>query len=80
MIQSDLEYLKRDLSESRVDMKDIRDRMARLEVRVDHLPTKGFIVTAVITSLTIIGALIAVAPRLQTLAGTAPHAFNQTSH
>jgi hypothetical protein len=71
-IQSDGEYLKRDLGEVRGDMRDIRDRMARLEVRVDHLPTKGFIVGAVIASLTIIGALLAIAPKLQSAAGMAP--------
>src|SRR5579862_5215848 len=72
-IQSDGEYLKRDLTETRADMRDVRDRMTRLEVRVDHLPSKGFIVAAVITSLTIAGALVALAPMIQTLAGTAPH-------
>jgi hypothetical protein len=71
-LQSDGEYLKRDLSETRADMRDIRDRMTRLEVRVDHLPTKGFIVAAVIASLTIIGGLVTIAPKLQSLAGTAP--------
>jgi hypothetical protein len=78
-IQADGEYLKRDLAECRTDMRDIRDRMTRLEVRVDHLPTKGFIVAAVIASLTIIGALITVAPRLQSLVGTAP-VSGQTAH
>lgn len=75
-LQSDGEYLKRDLSETRADMRDIRDRMTRLEVRVDHLPTKGFIVTAVIASLTIVGALVAIAPKLQSLVGTAPTAIS----
>lgn len=71
-IQSDGEYLKRDLGEVRTDMRDIRDRMTRLEVRVDHLPTKGFIVTAVILALTIAAGLLTIAPKLQSWAGTTP--------
>jgi hypothetical protein len=71
-LQSDAEYTKRDLGEFRADMRDVRDRMARLEVRVDHLPSKGFIVGAVVIALTIISGLLAIAPKLQGFAGTAP--------
>jgi hypothetical protein len=70
-LQSDGDHLKRDLTETRTDMKDIRDRMVRLEVRVDHLPSKGFIVGVLVIALTIIGGLLTVAPKLQGLAGTA---------
>jgi hypothetical protein len=52
-------------------MKEIRDRMTKLEVRVDHLPSKDFIVGAVLVSLTIAGALLTIAPKLQGWAGTA---------
>jgi hypothetical protein len=38
------------------------------------------IVAVVIASLTIMGALVTIAPRLQTLAGTAPTATNQPGH
>jgi hypothetical protein len=71
-VQSDVEYLQRDLAETRTDMRDIRDRMTRLEVRVDHLPSKEFIVVVVTVALTIIGGLLTVAPKLQNWAGTAP--------
>jgi hypothetical protein len=69
-LQNDGDYTKRDLGEMRTDMRDLRDRMSRLEVRVDHLPTKGFIVTAVIISLTVAGGLLTIAPKLQSFAGT----------
>ena len=69
-LQTDAEYLKRDLTEARTDMREIRDRMTRLEVRVDHLPTKGFIVAAVVAALTIVGGLVTIAPKLQRWAGT----------
>ena len=58
-----------DLGEMRADMKDIRDRMARLEVRVDHLPSKDFIVTGIVISLTILGGLVTLAPKIQAVLG-----------
>jgi hypothetical protein len=63
-LQSDGEYLKRDMGELRTDMRDVRDRLARLEERVLHLPGKGFIVVVVTTSLVILGGLVTVAPKL----------------
>ncbi|WP_024520879.1 DUF2730 family protein [Bradyrhizobium sp. Tv2a-2] len=78
-IQSDGEYIKRDLSELRSDMRDLRDRMAKLEVRVDHLPTKSHIVTVTAIALTLIGGLLTIAPKLQSLAGTSVQAA-QVNH
>jgi hypothetical protein len=74
-LQSDGEYTKRDLAAVREDVKDARDRIARLEVKVDHLPSKGFIVSALIAVLTIVGLLLAISPQLQRLAGTAGNSF-----
>lgn len=70
-IQSDGEYLKRDLSETRSDIKDLRDRMARLEVRVDHLPTKGFIITIVTVSMTVLVGIVTLIPKIQALLAAA---------
>jgi hypothetical protein len=75
-LQSDGEYTRRDLNELRTDMRDLRDRIAKLEVRVDHLPSKEFIVTVTVIALGIIGALVTLAPKLQGLAGTAPATFS----
>lgn len=79
-LQSDREHDRSDLNELRSDMREMRDRMARLEVRVDHLPSKGFIVGVVVTALVIGGGLLTVAPKLQTWAGaaSAPAAESQT--
>jgi hypothetical protein len=71
-IQADGEYLKRDLGEVRGDMRDIRDRMATLEERVRHLPSKEFIVAVITTSLLIGGGLLTVAPKIWNWAGTSP--------
>jgi hypothetical protein len=73
-LQSDGDHLKRDVGSVQTDMRDIRDRMARLEVRVDHLPTKGFIVTALVIALTIITGIATVWPLIPRWVGTAPMA------
>jgi hypothetical protein len=68
-LQSDGEYLKRDLGETRQDMKDMRDRMARLEVRVDHLPSKGFIITVVALGVSVLVGVATLAPKIQAAFG-----------
>jgi hypothetical protein len=69
-IQVDGDYTKKFLGELQSDMRDMRDRMARLEVRVEHLPSKGFIVVVVTTSLLIATGIATVAPKLWAWAGT----------
>lgn len=75
-LQSDGEHIKRDVNELRPDMKDLRDRMKGLEVRVEHLPSKDFIVKVVLTTIGIATAILtlltAIAPLIQRLVGTAP--------
>lgn len=61
-----------DRLESRVDklisdVSDIRADLATLTERVAHLPGKGFIITAIGTSVTILGAIVLLADRLKTL-------------
>ncbi|MFG1331136.1 hypothetical protein V5F41_07760 [Xanthobacter autotrophicus] len=68
-LEADVEYIKRDVSQLAGDMRDVRERMTRLETRVDHLPSKGFIVTWTSISLVLLGALFTFAPKLQVLLG-----------
>ena len=63
-IQSDGEHVKSTLIELRSDMREMRDRMARVEVELKHLPSKGFIVAIVTTFLLIAGGLLTIAPKL----------------
>jgi len=63
-LQSEGEHTKTHLGEVRIDIRDLRDRMARLEERVSHLPSKGFIVVVVTTALVISGGFLTVMPRL----------------
>jgi hypothetical protein len=68
-LRSEGEHTQRDLGELRNDMRDLRDRMARLESRVDHLPRKGFIVGSLVLSLIIVGGVVIIAPKLQSWVG-----------
>jgi hypothetical protein len=52
---------------------DMRDRLARLETRVDHLPGKGFIATVAIGIIALIAALVTLQQHIQTFLGIAQH-------
>jgi len=69
-LQSDGDYTRRDLGETRADIRDLRERMAKVEVKVDNLPSKGFIVVVVTTFLLIAGGSMTIAPKLWSWAGT----------
>jgi hypothetical protein len=50
-------------------MASLTVRVATLEERVDHLPTKGFAVTALGTALTMVSGLILFSEQLKALIG-----------
>jgi hypothetical protein len=52
-IQVDGDYTKKFLGELQTDMRDMRDRMRALEVKVDHLPSKSHIAIVVTSALVI---------------------------
>jgi hypothetical protein len=79
-IQSGVDHTNKLLGEVRADVKELRDRMAKLEVRVDHLPSKGFIVSALVIVLTILGTLITLAPKLQGLLTTPTASVSSPAH
>lgn len=71
-VEASVAHLERDMAEARADLRGLRDtvtdirvRLGRLEEKVAHLPGKGFIVTCTTITLGIVGALVAVAPKLQ---------------
>lgn len=78
-LQTDGEYVKRDIGELRSDMRDVRDRLSRLEERVGHLPSKGFIVAVVTTALVILGGIITIAPKLQSWVSISSNPQSQQS-
>lgn len=61
--------LQTSLTEVKSDTRDIRDRVIRLESDVRHLPSKGFIVTALLLSLGILGGVVTFANQIQMALG-----------
>ena len=64
-LEAHAEHAQTDLSALKVDMREVRDRLARLEEKVSHLPGKGFIVGSTAATLTLIGLLIAYQSQIQ---------------
>ena len=63
------ETIRADVGAMKLDMRDIRDRTAKLEVKVDHLPSKGYVVVALMALLAGIAALIAYQEQIQLFLG-----------
>lgn len=64
--------IRTDVGAIKPDMRDVRDRMAKLEVKVDHLPSKNYINNVVVAAIVLIGAFITFQGQIQTLFGTTP--------
>jgi hypothetical protein len=64
-----MEVVRTDVSSLKTDIRDVRERMVRIEEKVSHLPTKGWAVTTVVTLLGIITAAVTLAPKLQEFFG-----------
>ncbi len=64
-LEASVERIVADVAMMRSDVSNARERLAALEVKVDHLPSKGFIVTVVAASLAIVAGLIGYAEQLQ---------------
>jgi hypothetical protein len=56
--EANLVHLDRGVSETPADVKDVRDRLARLEANVARLPGRGFILFAVMIAVAVVAILI----------------------
>ena len=52
-------YIERDLEQGRQDMRDVLDRLARLETKVSDLPSKIWIGSAVAGAMAVLSGLVA---------------------
>lgn len=66
-LEVNVEHMVANVSATSDSLADARERLARLEVKVDHLPSKGFIVTALLVLLTVITALVGYADTVKKL-------------
>jgi hypothetical protein len=68
-VETRLGELRTDVRELRSDVSAIKVDLAAVKVRVDHLPTKSFIVTALLGSLAAFSAITVFAAQVRSLFG-----------
>lgn len=71
-IEAYTDTIREDISSIKPDLKDVRERFARLEANVGHLPSKGYINTVVVGTIVLIGAFITFQGQIQSLLGVLP--------
>ena len=67
-VEKRLDSLDRRAGALEVGVSDLRERAGRIETKVDHLPGKGFVVTVVLTALTMLSLLVAIITNLGRIA------------
>ena len=72
-LEASASHVERDVGELRTDMRDVRDRLARLEEMLSHLPGKGYLWLVGLTIVGLIFAALAVLPKVQASIGIAPY-------
>lgn len=75
-LETHVDYLKRDVSDIKNSSEAIRNdvtaariQLGELVERVSHLPSKGFIIKAVMVALSVMAALITFQQQIQKLSG-----------
>lgn len=68
-VKDDISTLKGDVRTIQGDITALKVDVATIKVRIDHLPTKGWAVTALLTTIGILTAVIALAPKIQKFVG-----------
>jgi hypothetical protein len=75
-LETHVEYIKRDIAELKASIEAVRKDVNGLKVdvatlieRVSHLPSKGFIVTSIISALAVIAGLITFQQQIQHVIG-----------
>jgi hypothetical protein len=73
-LEAAVEHIQKDIAEIKTDVREFRTSIGSLNVstgtlteRVAHLPSKGFIVLALLATLAIVAALITFQGNIQTL-------------
>lgn len=79
-LEANVEHMLSDVSSMTGNLANARERLAGLEVKVDHLPGKGFIVTTLLGALAVIAALIGYGDAIKkVLPGAAQPATNASA-
>lgn len=70
-MEARVKRLEDDYKEVRADLKTLVVDVAVLKERVSHLPTKGWAVAAIVTTLGLVTTVVTLAPKLQAAFGIA---------
>lgn len=68
-IEAFMDVIRTEVAALRSDGRDLRDRLIRLEERVAHLPSKGFIFSTAVAIVTGLTAIIVLQEKLRHLLG-----------
>jgi hypothetical protein len=68
-LRTDIRELRSDIGAIKVDLTAVKVDLTAVKVRVDHLPTKSFIVTALLGSLGAFSAITVFAGQIRALLG-----------
>ena len=75
-LEADVDYIKRDVVDIKADVRLMRNDMAglkvdvaRLDERIKVLPSKGFIVSAAVTIIGLLTAIIVLAEKIRVVVG-----------
>ncbi|MGD9885735.1 MAG: hypothetical protein AB7U95_37110 [Reyranella sp.] len=71
-IREDIGLLRAATTNAAEDISTIKVDVATLKERILHLPTKSWAVGIAVTTVTVVGGLISIAPKLQALWSVAP--------
>jgi hypothetical protein len=71
-LEASVSHLERDVGELRVDMKDVRDRLTKIEATVAGLPTKGFVFSVYGIISALLASIILFQHQIQALLGVLP--------
>ena len=67
--EANVVHLDRGVSETPGDVKDVRDRLARLEANVARLPGRGFVISAVLITIAVLTAVTLFQNKLMAILG-----------
>ncbi len=70
-LETSVEFIQRDVGELRADVFNLKVSFARLEEWIRHLPGKGFIVSASVTIIGLLTAIIVLSDKIKALVGVA---------
>ncbi len=64
-LETHVEYIKRDVSDLKADVRELRTDMATVKERVNHLPTKELMISALLGTIAALSAIMLLADQIK---------------